>query len=134
MQSPKNKKFLYLGEWNFVAPNLKNFFYFSKKDFMFNFLHWNVFITVFFIRIFFIRIIRRNFYVINNKLIRLFLLQQHIYILLKTLEDNSFYLYSKLNQSILLIDKYIKTPFLVFQSWENLCWFFRNEILIFFIV
>ena len=47
-----------------------------------------------------------------------FFLQQHIYILLKTLEDNSLYLFYKLNQSILLINKYIKSLLLVFYYWE----------------
>ena len=32
MQSLKNKKFLYFEKWNFLAPNLKNVLYFSKKN------------------------------------------------------------------------------------------------------
>ena len=35
-------------------------------------------------------------------------LQQYIYFLLKTLKDNSFYLFYKLSQSILSINKYIE--------------------------
>ena len=30
--SPKNKYFLYFGEWNFIVPNLKKFLCFSKQN------------------------------------------------------------------------------------------------------
>ena len=45
-----------------------------------------------------------------------------IYILLKTLEGSNFYLFYKLNQSILLRDKHVESLLLVFHYCENLCW------------
>ena len=68
----KPKTFLYFGKWNFLAPNLKNLLYISKKIIYLVFFIEIFFIRVFFIRIVFVRIIRRNFYVVKNKLRRLF--------------------------------------------------------------
>ena len=42
-------------------------------------------------------------------------------ILLKAVEDISLYLFKILNQSILLIGKYIESLLLVFYYYENLC-------------
>ena len=67
LQDPKNKIFSYFGKWNFLTPSFKKLIFFQKK-----LLYLIFFIRIFFIRIFFIRIIRRNFYVISNKLKHLF--------------------------------------------------------------
>ena len=48
---------------------------------------------------------------------------KHIYILLKTLGDNSFSFFYELNQSILLINKFIESLLLVLYYCENLCLF-----------
>ena len=84
--------------WLKFPTRLKNFLYFLKK------FSYSIFFIIIF-RIFSIRIIRRNFCVVSKKLSHIFFLQQHIYILLKTLDDNSLYLFCKLNQSMSLIDK-----------------------------
>ena len=71
---------------------------------------------IFFIRIFSIRTTRK-FFVVGNKLDVFF--QQHIYFLLKTLEDDSLYLSYKLNRSILMIGKYSESLLLVFCYCEH---------------
>ena len=76
-------------------------FIFPQVFFTIIFFIWTFFDYIFFfIRIFFIR---RNFCVVRNTYRPFF--WQCIYILPKTLEDDSFKLYWKRNQSILLIDK-----------------------------
>ena len=70
------------------------------------------FTRIFFIRIFTIRIITR---IINSNILRYFFFSLTIYLtFLKTLEDNGFYLFYKLNQSILLIDKKLRALFWYF--------------------
>ena len=101
------------------SPKLKKFLtFFWKKN-----LYLIFFIRIFIIRMFFITIIRRDFYVVSNKLRnRFFFFFSTITFLLKTLEDNSFCLFYKLNLSILLIDKYTESPLLVFYYCKNLSW------------
>ena len=84
--------------FNFFNNSYLSFLYTGKKLIFFIriFFVRTFFIRTFFIRSFFIRIfsirIRRNFCITNNILSNLFL-KQHIYILPKTLRDNSFYLF-----------------------------------------
>ena len=47
----------------------------------------------------------------------------------KALDDNSIYLFYKLNQSRLYIDKYMESLLLVFHYCEELCRFFPYKIL-----
>ena len=85
----------------FFACFFSESFFVLLITFIWHFSYLNSFIRIFFIRILSIRTLfvenfrinRRNFYVISNILRRLFFLQQYIYILLKTLEDNNFYLF-----------------------------------------
>ena len=58
-----------------------------------------------------------------------FFLWQHIYILLKTLADDSFYMFGKQNISKLQIVKCIENLILAPYCHENLCLFFLHKIL-----
>ena len=73
-------------------------------------------IKIFSIRIFFIRIITRNFYIVSYKLILLFSLTTY-YIILRTLEDNRFYLFYELNQSHCVKSVHIRSYSSPYSVW-----------------
>ena len=112
LQSLKIKNVLYFTKWNFLASRFKSAQYFMS---------WlELFLSE--------SLEETSLSSIINFFSHFF--SEHIYIFLKASEGNN--LFYKLNQSILVIDKYIDILPLLFYIWENLCWFSMKDFFLVF--
>ena len=111
-QAQKNKKallkcFLHFRKWNFPAPSLKNFSYF-----------------------------RRNFQSPKNQNLSYFSKKSYEQIFPKALSDNSFHLFNKLNQTMLLLCKNIESLLLrlIFLQLFDIFIIYRFTIIVFYYI